>query len=287
MNESSILLISHCPTLIEHVRGVASTVPHTQVEVCSAQNAVRRARQADVSLILAHTAAAEEAATVQIMWSVAQAKRPCPTIVLRANRESRQAAALLRAGAAADVAVPDELQRLNYLLQVLHLRHRLAPSPAATSDNNLPDALVGDGLGRLAEQVRRVAPQETTVLLTGETGAGKTRLGRLIHDLSPRRNEPFLVVDCGSLSAGLIESELFGHARGAFTGADRDRQGKLAAAGCGTLLLDEVNSLPLPLQSKLLRAVDERQPSRRAGSSSARGCAVSDSRWRRGRDRRG
>jgi transcriptional regulator with PAS, ATPase and Fis domain len=110
----------------------------------------------------------------------------------------------------------------------------------------------------LREHLRRVVPQETTLLLTGETGTGKTRLARLVHQLSPRRSEPFLVVDCGALSAALIESELFGHVKGAFTGADRDRPGKLAAAGRGTLFLDEINSLPAPLQAKLLRAVDER-----------------------------
>jgi two-component system, NtrC family, response regulator HydG len=114
------------------------------------------------------------------------------------------------------------------------------------------------GFEQLREHLRRVIPQDTSLLLTGETGTGKTRLARLVHELSPRREEPFLVVDCGALSASLIESELFGHVRGAFTGADRDRAGKLAAAGRGTLLLDEVNSLPLPLQAKLLRAVDER-----------------------------
>jgi transcriptional regulator with PAS, ATPase and Fis domain len=119
------------------------------------------------------------------------------------------------------------------------------------------DALPPEMRG-LQEQIRRVAPQETTLLLVGETGTGKTRLARLVHELSPRRDEPFLVIDCGALTANLIESELFGHTKGAFTGADRDRQGKLAAAAGGTLLLDEVNSLPLALQAKLLRAVDER-----------------------------
>ena len=113
-------------------------------------------------------------------------------------------------------------------------------------------------MAELREQVIRIAPQDITVLLTGETGTGKTQLARLIHSLSPRREEPFLVVDCGAISPTLIESEMFGHVRGAFTGADRDRPGKFAAVGRGTLLLDEVNSLPLTLQSKLLRAVEDR-----------------------------
>jgi DNA-binding NtrC family response regulator len=108
------------------------------------------------------------------------------------------------------------------------------------------------------EQVRRVAPQDTTVLLGGETGTGKTSLARVMHELSPRRARPFLVVNCGSLSANLIESELLGHVKGAFTGADRDRTGKCAEVGGGTLLLDEIDALTPPLQAKLLRVVEER-----------------------------
>ena len=110
----------------------------------------------------------------------------------------------------------------------------------------------------LLDQVHRVAPQNTTILLGGETGTGKSRLARLIHDLSPRRSEPFLVVNCGALAAGLIESELFGHARGAFTGAVAARDGRLAEVGSGTLLLDDIDGLPPALQVKLLRAVEER-----------------------------
>jgi two-component system, NtrC family, response regulator HydG len=113
-------------------------------------------------------------------------------------------------------------------------------------------------MAALVDQIRRVAPQDTTLLFTGETGTGKTRLARMVHELSPRRDQPFLVVDCGALSPSLIESEIFGHVRGAFTDANRDRAGKLAAVGGGTLLLDDINSLPLTAQGKLLRAVDDR-----------------------------
>ncbi len=118
--------------------------------------------------------------------------------------------------------------------------------PAAT----LPIEISGD--------LQRVAATPSTVLLGGETGTGKTHLARIIHELSPRRDQPILVVNCASLSESLIESELFGHVRGAFTGAERDRNGKLHDVGEGTLLLDEVDCLPPALQAKLLRVLEER-----------------------------
>src|SRR5262249_31187183 len=91
-----------------------------------------------------------------------------------------------------------------------------------------------------------------------ETGTGKTRLARLIHEFSHRRDQPFLAINCGAVAASLIESEMFGHVRGAFTGADRDCHGKFTTAGSGTLLLDDIDALPLAVQPKLLRAMEER-----------------------------
>jgi transcriptional regulator with PAS, ATPase and Fis domain len=106
------------------------------------------------------------------------------------------------------------------------------------------------------ERLALLAEHDVPILLTGETGTGKTSLARLLHDCSPRKNEPFLTVPCGALPSQLVESEFFGHQRGAFTGADRDREGKLTAAGSGTLLLDEIDTLSLEQQAKLLRVLD-------------------------------
>jgi two-component system response regulator HydG len=256
-----VLLVSRAAAVIEPVRSIRNALGQLHLEVCAdLETAVARLRPDNVALVLAHLAATgEELGTTRLLHEVSAARRPCATVVLADAYREQQAAALFRAGAADYLELPADRDKLAHVVDALTCRYRRAPSVAAPQVQAAPDSSSDDNhLGSLMTQVTRVAPQDTTLLLTGATGTGKTRLARLIHDLSPRRGQPFLVVDCGSLSPTLIESELFGHAKGAFTGADRERPGKLAAAESGTLLLDEVNSLPLALQSKLLRAVDAR-----------------------------
>jgi len=114
----------------------------------------------------------------------------------------------------------------------------------------------------LYERIQRVAPTESTVLILGETGTGKELVARAVHALSTRKAGPFLAVNCAALAEGLLESELFGHIRGAFTGATRDRAGVFEAANGGTLFLDEIGATSPALQARLLRALQEREVTR-------------------------
>jgi two-component system response regulator HydG len=126
-----------------------------------------------------------------------------------------------------------------------------------------------ESMRRVLDLARRVAQVESTVLVSGESGVGKERVARLIHDASARAQKPFVAINCGAISETLLESELFGHARGAFTGAERDRPGLFEAASGGTLFLDEVGEVSPGMQVKLLRALQEREI-RRVGENRAR-----------------
>ncbi len=119
---------------------------------------------------------------------------------------------------------------------------------------------------RVREHLARIAVRDVCVLVSGRSGTGKELAARLLHELSPRRNGPFIAVDCGALAEGLLESELFGHERGSFTGASRERCGLFEAASGGTLFLDEIGNTTLALQARLLRVLQEPEVRRVGGN---------------------
>ena len=126
------------------------------------------------------------------------------------------------------------------------------------------DGIVGQDprMRRVLDTVRQIAPTAASVLILGESGTGKELIAHAMHKLSPRHQKPFVPINCGGMSEGTIESELFGHVKGAFTGAVADREGKFEYANGGTLLLDEVGDMPLQTQVKLLRVLEERAVAR-------------------------
>jgi DNA-binding NtrC family response regulator len=152
---------------------------------------------------------------------------------------------------------------------------KAAQSPAGTKAGESRHAMIGDGqtMATLRERLKRIADSHGTVMISGESGSGKEVAARWIHGNSPRANQAFLAINCAALSTNLLESELFGHEKGAFTGADRLRKGRFELADGGTLLLDEISEIAPEIQAKLLRVLQE-QTFERVGSSEARNVDV-------------
>jgi DNA-binding NtrC family response regulator len=163
-------------------------------------------------------------------------------------------------------ALSAELKRAEARLRA---RRRALPPAAKQALDASGMVVASPAMERVLDLARRVAQVDSTVLLTGESGVGKERVARFVHSESARTGGPFVAINCGAVPEGLLESELFGHARGAFTGAAQDRAGLFEAAQGGTLLLDEIGDVPPAMQVKLLRALQEREV-RRVGENRSR-----------------
>jgi two-component system response regulator HydG len=192
------------------------------------------------------------------------ANRPdIPVIVMTAFGSMETAVAAIRAGAYDFVTKPIDMDLLALTLQRAANHRELKEKIRLLSDVVEQSARCGELLGQspimqnLFDELGRVAAADASVLITGESGTGKELVARSIHQHSARKDGPFVAVNCAAFSETLLESELFGHVKGAFTDARQDRQGLFLAADGGTLFLDEIGEMPLSMQPKMLRALEE------------------------------
>ena len=200
-----------------------------------------------------------------VLDGVAKRSVDVPVIILTAHGTIDLAVEAMRKGAFGFVTKPfhdhDLLQKLEHTVESHRLRREVAGLRRIVGGSDDRARLVGvsPAIERVREMVSLVASTDATVLVLGESGTGKELVARSIHALSPRSEGPFVAVNCAGLSAELLESTLFGHKRGAFTGAVSDREGLFGAAKRGTLFLDEIGETPLGVQAKLLRVLQEKR----------------------------
>ena len=213
---------------------------------------------------------------LQVLERLRTASPASEVIMLTGHGSIDTAIEAIRAGAFDYISKPcplDELEvRLERALERHSLNRRATLLERGLTPPDLGRVFVGESpaFRRLADLIGRVAAADAAVLITGETGTGKEIVAKLVHARSPRREKPFVVVDCAALQESLLQSELFGHERGAFTGADRAKSGLFEVAHGGTIFLDEIGEVSLPTQVKLLRVLDTSTFRRVGGTSEIR-----------------
>jgi two-component system, NtrC family, response regulator PilR len=195
---------------------------------------------------------------IELVQWIQQHVPATPVAVITAYGNMETAIESLKAGAFDFVSKPVELPRLRELVNSALKLSETVPDAEASDDE--PGLLLGKSpeIKRLRNQVRKLARSQAPVFISGESGSGKELVARMIHLQGPRREGPFIAVNCGAIPSELMESEFFGHKKGSFTGATENKDGLFRSADGGTLFLDEVADLPLAMQVKLLRAIQEK-----------------------------
>ena len=198
---------------------------------------------------------------LDLLKHIRQLSENLPFIMVTAQGEIKTAVEAMKLGAADYILRPFDLETLEIAIAKALSVKRLNQENVYLKENSVVahDRLIGESapMQALKKLIAQVAPEKATVLITGETGTGKELVAKAIHQASPRKDALFVAVNCAAIPSEMLESELFGHEKGAFTGAVKERIGKFELADGGTLFLDEITEMPIQLQAKLLRALQE------------------------------
>lgn len=198
---------------------------------------------------------------LQLLEAIRKQYERLPFIMVTAQGEIKTAVEAMKLGASDYILRPFELETLEIAIQKALAVNRIQLENAFLKETSQPavTGLIGNSvpMQSLKQMIQQVAPERATVFIVGETGTGKELVAKALHDASPRKSELFVAVNCAAIPVDILESELFGHEKGAFTGAVKERVGKFELANGGTLFLDEITEMPIQLQSKLLRVLQE------------------------------
>ena len=263
-NRFHILVVDDEPVQREMIGGFLKKQGFEVIAADSAERALELFRQDAFDLVLTDQKMAEMSG-LELLQAVHTINAETPVILITAFGTIEAAVAALKHGAIDYLTKPLNLDELLYRIRQVSDRYRIINENRelreALQDRHRIEGIIGES-GPMLEVlsiVRRVAPSEATVLIRGESGTGKELIAKAIHFGSPRARGPLVKVNCAALPEALLESELFGHEKGAFTGALTSRQGRFELANGGTIFLDEIGDLPLHLQAKLLRVLQERE----------------------------
>ncbi|MEW5765572.1 MAG: sigma-54-dependent transcriptional regulator [Acidobacteriota bacterium] len=263
MRKGRILLVEDDPNLRRVLAYHLEKHGHSVTQAMDADSALERAREEPFDLVITDVRMPRTSG-IELLSSLTEQVPGLPVVVMTAYGTIADAVEAMRRGAADYLTKPIDQEALllvaDKAMKIGDLDRENRRLRRALEEKKPQEGIVAASapMQQILETVRRVAPTEATVLITGESGTGKELIARALHAQSSRREGPFVAVNCAALPRDLLESELFGHERGAFTGATDKRQGKFVQAHGGTLLLDEIGDMDLGLQAKILRVLQER-----------------------------